>query len=527
MHRSMLKLFARMQVPTRFPQIWSLIRTNFEGVLRENWVSSSGTVPRGTWVTANREQLVLFCEGDDLDTVEEALREEQSVPTQPLARLLENEVGSALYADQSYDMQWSKLLERIAKAVDDLFFHEFAEPEIQSFKARMRVEIANWTKVYGHKPLVKDYVPVTFLGFPMKMAVGNLNDVWNYPFMAAMKSVAVNRLLVPRLPWEIAAFGEKTYIPEVRQTTKIPPALLTDSINARTTLGVITALDWEVADLEGMEKEVLQREETLRDLDRSFVLEKEFLSTVLPKHLEGTVKKAVLDALPAQVLLNPTYKEAVQQVEKVKLSHAFRVLPAAMHREMERVLTFLRSVQEAKGPTAADVATYSDFRKTIAERCGNWATLRVPVSAGSSADEEQVLWGRDCIAQKFRLVEENADKGRTVDLDEVEDLRRFRWLLPGAACAKLDDWVRTAVRKHCAAMGGGIAIQDAPLAVDGANAAAAAASSDGRQVAVIPHAFQPMEPPKKRTKAEEKREATKKAAKDDIKSFFGSKAIWR
>ena len=63
-----------------------------------------------------------------------------------------------------------------------------------------------------------------------------LNDHWAYPLEARLRSLAVHRVLVDRLPWEKVLFGAEAPIEGMPQTAMVDQELLVDCKNLRTTM---------------------------------------------------------------------------------------------------------------------------------------------------------------------------------------------------------------------------------------------------------------------------------------------------
>merc|ERR1712217_609738 len=78
----------------------------------------------------------------------------------------------------------------------------------------------------------KHVVPVTFLVELTPVNFASLNDYWNWPLEARLRSLAVQLGHVKRLPWEVLVFGDGP-IPGLPLAVRMDPKTVEDDSNSR------------------------------------------------------------------------------------------------------------------------------------------------------------------------------------------------------------------------------------------------------------------------------------------------------
>ena len=130
----------------------------------------------------------------------------------------------------------------------------------------------------------------------MKVTTGSCNDLWVYPFNAAIKGIGLNNGQLRRTTVEELIFGADEDIPGCPSHTKIPATHIDAIAAVRDQL--IDALSGDDT-LHGMIKSFTPKLlKSLTKMDKSIVLEHTFLVEHSERLLTARVRRDIMDAIP-------------------------------------------------------------------------------------------------------------------------------------------------------------------------------------------------------------------------------------
>ena len=142
-------------------------------------------------------------------------------------------VGASIFHKEGLDFQFKDFQDTVVKQLHDAEMEHLTVDVVDGFKQVMRTR----TRILigtGHMPWTKKTTyETTFLTEPEPLEYQSLNDHWNYPFEARLRTLAVSMGKVVRLPWEVVMFGESAPIPGLPMACRIDDELLVDCNNSR------------------------------------------------------------------------------------------------------------------------------------------------------------------------------------------------------------------------------------------------------------------------------------------------------
>ena len=96
-----------------------------------------------------------------------------------------------------------------------------------------------------------------------------------------------------------------------------------------------------------------------------------------------------------------------------------------------------------------DIAKFSSFHVRALKACERWSRATSTRTVGNIVTYN-VVYGKDALLHKYALVERSS-KGKLAAapcVDDLGELRRFKWLLAPGQQAQLSVWVKAFARQH-------------------------------------------------------------------------------
>ena len=480
----LMKHIGRASVHTKFPHIWNVIREPFDGVLNAAYKEHQAKCDssRLNFIRAHSEALHSFVSPDQLSSMVDVIQNRANVDQRILREVAQTAIGASLFLPESLQLNYANFITNCTEQLNSIEHNDFEYSEYLSFRQVMLAETNALIK-QGHKPYAKKATSLEFLGREMEVSVSSIHDEWDLRFKARIKSIAVSTGDLPRLPWERISFGDSGHLAGLPTVVRIPPKLLESARNARE--AAIKATDGSGASFSEMRQLINHKDtlDTLMSIDRSFILEFNFLVHSAEPLCVESIRHSISQALPT-LEVGKEIDESIQTIRKVKLSPMVTACGFTLHKELEGVLLFLQNLVDYVPPPSSKLAGVSPFFKCVLSAAENFLRLEVQKAPNNelASGDKVILVGKRAIYYLFsqftRLKEEESPS------EYLQQFKRFAWLLTPAQAAQVDKARDIFIIKQRSSLGLHKAIlppgEGAP-----ASAASAGAASSSATVAIV------------------------------------------
>jgi hypothetical protein len=342
----------------------------------------------------------------------------------------------------------SLYLDGITSRIDALEFHDFDLPEIESFKKIMLAEGGKVMKCGIRPSFDEKREKIVFLGDSLLLLIPNINDVWSFRLQARIKSIAVNVRAVLLFPWEEILYDDP--IPNVRKEIKLPPALVETIQNCR---DAVLSLLPAGGTLSSWKKTVMANKNIFLELEPTFMLDITFLMERVEDLMVTKIQTLILQQFPLEPATEPAYEATILKMNKIKGSALCLALGATAEGELDGAIGLVSQLADGISPTAAEVAKYSKFFKSLLKRCEQFLALRVHaddalLSLSMTCYAPGLLMGRSALEYKVAAYAADVEKGLPKKMIDAMDFRRFKWLLSPDVKGKVDEWIGAAMKSH-------------------------------------------------------------------------------
>lgn len=315
---------------------------------------------------------------------------------------------------------------------------------------------------FGFKMFERKACRHTFLTTHIDVKVNNIADDYWYRLLARMKSIAISKNELPRLPWEQVLFGNRP-IGNLPTATKVQLELLTDNKNAREACIDLMPKDLQLTIAE-MQTQLKKHEPVLLNLCKDFCQEISYLMHHVEPMAEERFKSEMMRQLP-----KPDDEVSIDAVltylRNAKLNTLFMCLGARFKAEVDNILTFLNMVHEGSGPK--DITSFSTpFLLQVVDVSKNFYRVVVKNGdlKGSSIFPNKTLVGS--AAALHDLATFGAASGKDSEgLDigpSAARLRRFAWLISKEEQQLVDEAVKQKLKRRRTELLSPLAITDGP-----------------------------------------------------------------
>jgi hypothetical protein len=287
-----------------------------------------------------------------------------------------------------------------------------------------------------------------FLGDSLLLLIPNINDVWSFRLQARIKTIAVNVRAVLLFPW-----GEILYdvpIPTVRKEITLPPALVETIQNCR---DAVLSLLPAGGTLSSWKKTVMANKSIFLELEPTFMLDITFLMERVEDLMVTKIQTLILQQFPLEPATEPAYEATIVKMNKIKGSALCLALGATAEGELDGAIGLVSQLADGISPTAAEVAKYSTFFKSLLKRCEQFLALRVQaddalLTLSMTCYAPGLLMGRSALEYKVAAYAADVEKGLPKKMKDAMDFRRFKWLLSPDVKGKVDEWIGAAMKAH-------------------------------------------------------------------------------
>ena len=232
---------------------------------------------------------------ENMDQLTDCLVTGKDANTSVLAEVLKSSaIAKHLFGSMGLRMHYALYLTEINQQLQNLEHLNFDRSESNTFTELMRKE-AQKVCPSVFKDYQKNKSTISMLGSNVSPTLTCADDEHVFRLAAKIKTVAVNVGDLAMLPWEEACLV-KGEIPGVSQTIHIPADVLATAHNGRD--GIMDLFPQRLARLSEYTKTFANHMNDLKFLDRTCLLEFEFLVKVAPTAIRNVVHQKVLDAFP-------------------------------------------------------------------------------------------------------------------------------------------------------------------------------------------------------------------------------------
>ena len=486
MQRALLQYCASNKVHEKYPNLWGAVRAHFEVLIKNAWLDNVA-IGRDLFVEANLATISMFVDGEKVKNVEQAIATKKDLPLTDLRELMTSTLGSALYQDHGVKLQWLQYIEKIGKGINTLFHNDFDMQEVKNFEGLMARE-AKILSTSGHTMCDKKTQSCSFLSVAqMEVPSCNANDSWKNLLSATKKGLAFNALAVPRLQFEVLIYGKEDKIPGIADGMQIPVAFLTDTIFCRKAAALI--LGETPLTIKDQIKTLKPHFAELRKMDYCWHFEWNFLVHYAEKLLEKGAIEKIVQSFP-KVSQDPQaeMQAVLDCIDVVKASPQVHALPLTFTKQLTSIYGLMRNLMAAVAPESKDVDKMGEWQLSVLKASDVWCSFKVDKDSDvvGAPKKGSMIYGKPALLEKFRVIKEACDRGEVKSLKEIEDLRRFNWMLTAEQQQLVTTWVAAGVRVHRAsatayAIKDGDAVAEIPVA-----SAASSSSSLGVACSIVP-----------------------------------------
>jgi hypothetical protein len=346
----------------------------------------------------------------------------------------------------------------ISKRLIDLEHNDFEAGELAAFRNIMSVDSKLLQASLGGAFVLKP-TTIEFLVKPQEVPISSTNDEWDYALQARVETLAMSACLVPRLPWEVMLFGEKAALPGVPSATRLSDALIAPIGNVR--VAAIKLLE-NVPDITFAQMRAIlkEHEDSLLEMRRFFSLSLYFLKNLAEPLAQEFLTAEMLAALPSATNFDTfTFVKSIGALTALKCKPYVAACGIGCIRKIVIIITLVENIQGGQSPTTKAASQMDDTTKAILGRVEHFC---VTTSAGdASKDKTPLMFGRrvsgkDAIALKWRDLQQKDQSLLT--LDDVEDFRRYQWLLSDAQLQLVNTVIAKGVRDYQSSLYGGMSV---------------------------------------------------------------------
>jgi hypothetical protein len=422
------------------------MRSCFDQAMAHHWEQArTKGLQRHNFVEANFASLGLLMDRTDVRMTIDALKANTDLDPMAISRLSKSSTtGCKLFDDCAVKMDFKNFLENIDKRLNDLDHLDFNCQDVNDFK-RLMSRTTSAMKHHGQKYFDKKAAKLTFLGSSIELPLGCLDDEWSFRLAARVKSAAVNAGLVRRLPWEVFLL-EKDKIKGVRETCPVPKELLKDIDNCREAcLGFLGTGSMSISD---MKRVCNHHSKALVSLDRTFILDIQFVNDEAETLIAAGVREEVLEALPCQDE-DVKVQAALIKLESIKALRRTLACGPKLESEVTGIIGMAHAISQGLCPTRNLGENLSAFYLACLKRMENFC-IHTTVATTAKGKEVRLQRGHLGLQAHFKEMKEayrvNGLAGKT--LNDVSMFRTFKWMLGREEQVETDSWITSILRQH-------------------------------------------------------------------------------
>jgi hypothetical protein len=284
-----------------FGDAWVEMKDHFDVFVGEhfNYMANKG-FELEDWLAKFSSALIMLVGSEDCAHLKSSV----DTKTDPDVKILQRAMSSCdavqiIFAEQVQNLQFVIYETMVKKKLKDLEHTNFIPTEVQSFRDIMMSETKHMRehKAVGFKKrdAMFSFLDVDFL----KHEITEPNELWQKPFHAIVKTIAIHTQQVPLLPWESASFDECP-MANVPSTIKFDDSLLTEYKLVRKATMKILGPDAGSMTFQEMYDKVAPKAKTLSEWESSFDLELSFLKTYAEPRARTLLKQRALECLPTE-----------------------------------------------------------------------------------------------------------------------------------------------------------------------------------------------------------------------------------
>ena len=420
------------------------------------------TTTRAGFLEDNMGLLSLFLAEDDLQESMALARGEKMFQFETIQRVLETRVGSTLFADEGAKVSWLKYISVGRQQLKDAIHSDLSEGAVDDMTLLMKRASGQMIQ-NGYARFDTKDLEVSWCGWDWTKKIRDIDDQWRLPlFLTALSSALIKGEAQP-FPWEsdfmrrnggvMPKYPETLQNPDLRciashlKARKHALRLLSES--KLVTYGDMVAL---------LEKHL----ENLERDDVKFEFHLDFAKSQLPLLCMKEGEKDVLKLLP---------REENQYGPKLENKEAIMASLVAVQRQgflqraplaYDRVATsivLVKKVFDAQPPTARELASYSEFSLQVLAATANFLTVDGILVGAKCADMRQLRGKEAALFWQEQLMD--GEGPPKFELERLEEVRRFMWMLTADAQMRLNSAVLEAAKRKRESMFAELAIEDA------------------------------------------------------------------
>jgi hypothetical protein len=226
-----------------------------------------------------------------------------------------------------------------------------------------------------------------------------------------------------------------------------------------------------------MRKVVNSQEETLLGLDRFFALDLQFLNEHAQPLAEQTVRAQLIKSLPSHDNFESfAISKSIEDIDKCKSQMVVGCCGVVLIKDIGTVQQLMQNLKDGRPPSDQSVVRMSPFFRQILSRCEHFVFASTPAKDNKNFFAvPKLISGKEALAVLWASLEAKPPQDRT--LQDVEQFRRFAWLLDSEKQKIVNDIVAQGVRNYQQSMALGMAICDKGASSAGACDAKGSGSS--------------------------------------------------
>lgn len=440
---AILKYMARTGAHDQDADYWKIMKFSLDSALKWLWEEQYDKGVRIlTFLKTHRATFLLYTDENDADDVI-AAGENYSSVTHQLKRCM----NTSRTMGSMYKLVWlslSRVLFQhdIVRRLDELEDQNFMEDETESFTTICMRE-AEKLSTAGIDMYKKCSSEVNFLTRRVSTPMESGNDEWLYRLRATLKTIGLNTGQLEPLPWEKLLF-RKGEMPGVPVTIKLPEPLLVAIRNGRSAAMDVLVGGRKRMTISKMRNLILGGMSAIREADRSFEVDLEFLDKHAEQMLGDQCKERFLAELPTSTTV-VEIGDCVKALTALRESEALEACGVSLIEEFEMALKFIQNLGVGAGPHIRDAATYTEFYKTVLARAAYFFSYEDEGQDAAGKVTSVVKYGstavKDCFA-KMRTAFDgdaaNPGQHRLV----VKRLKTFQWVLDNSQREEVVNWIK-------------------------------------------------------------------------------------
>ncbi|CAK0839486.1 unnamed protein product [Prorocentrum cordatum] len=443
---------------SQFQDVWGAIKETMEAILVEAIRDMFAKGYQRQYVLrAFDDHARLFCDEGSMERAEVALEAARAIAREDVQELLGTKIGIELYRAEAGDMKYDLFTANCESMLDELEHNDYADTELEGFKNLMDAEMRDLA-VFGFKTYQKKECNHEFLMERCKVTLASLRDDFWFRLIARVKSIAVNILELPRLPWEEVLWGGEGRIPGVPETVKVPMQVLKKNKNARGALISLMPRSVALTFAEMRDSVAKHKAECIR-MCPDFVHEVSFAMQHAEAVGERIFSEGALGLMPSEQSPKDLagLEGAIGQLRQDCKGRLCLALSKTFREEVTGAVDFLTMILDGEGP--GDIAPMSSpLLSQVADRAKFFYAVPA-VQKGPSLFKKKDLVGRDACQQDWadfqKLVADGGDIGAV-----AHRLRSFKWLLTPAEQEQLNSSIKDRVKRRSSELMSRKAIQD-------------------------------------------------------------------